>query len=446
MIKTTEDITSTKKRISIEIPAEAVESEIQGSLNTIRAQTRLPGFRKGKAPMSLIEKRFGKDVEGEAMERLVPQYYSKAIKEAELVPVSQPVLEGGIEIKRNEPLAMTFTVEVRPKVDITYEGLKVKDLEAKVEDKDVNETIKRLQQERATFEPTDGPVADGHIVIMDYEIAEDDKSFKDEVFKVGSDLLPAEFSERLTGVAKGGTVEFEVAFPKDYYAEELAGQSRNFKVTVKEIKAENAPAIDDEFAKDMEFDSLEELKKHVRERMEGSQRDAVARMQKGLLVKDLVEAHEFDPPESFVEGELENMLAAERSKSLANPAAEGDGEGTPAFDEKAKREEYHPEAVKRAKASVVLDIIGEREDIEVSEDDMKSHIIKMAMEANTSPENLMKYYVAKDGSLEGMKQAVFEEKVLDLVLDCAKKVPEDKPKDKPKDKQKDKPKKKADKK
>ena len=241
MIKTTEDITSTKKRISIEIPAEAVESEILGSLNTIRAQTRLPGFRKGKAPMSLIEKRFGKDVEGEAMERLVPKHYSEAIKEAGIVPVGQPVLEGGIEIKRNEPLAMTFTVEVRPKVDITYEGLKVKLLEAKVEDKDVDETIKRLQQERATFEPAEGPVADGHIVVMDYDIAEDGKSFKDEVFKVGSDLLPSEFSKKLTGVAKGGTVEFEVAFPKDYYAEELAGQSRDFKVTVKEITAANSP-------------------------------------------------------------------------------------------------------------------------------------------------------------------------------------------------------------
>ncbi len=434
MIKTTEDITSTKKRISIEIPAEAVESEIQGSLKTIRAQTRLPGFRKGKAPMSLIEKRFGKDVEGEAMERLVPKYYSEAIKETGIVPVGQPVLEGGIEIKRNEPLAMTFTVEVRPKVDITYEGLKVKDLETKVEDKDVDETIKRLQQERATFEPAEGPVADGHIVVMDYDIAEDDKSFKDEVFKVGSDLLPAEFSKKLTGVAKGGTVEFEVAFPKDYYAEELAGQSRNFKVTVKEIKAENAPDIDDEFAKDMEFDSLKKLKGHVRERMEGSQRDAVARMQKGLLVKDLVDAHEFDPPESFVEGELENMLAAERSKSLANPADGTEGEGKPEFDEKAKREEYRPDAIKRAKASVVLDIIGEREGIEVSEDDMKSRIVRMSMEANTTPENLMKYYVAKDGSLEGMKQAIFEEKVLDLVLERAQMVPEGKPKDKPKKK------------
>ena len=427
MIKTTEDITNTKKRISIEIPADAVESEIQGSLNTIRAQTRLPGFRKGKAPMSLIEKRFGKDVEGEAMERLVPKYYSEAIKEASFVPVAQPVLESALELKRNEPLEMTFTVEVRPEVEITYEGLKVKDIEVKVHDKDVEETIKRLQQERATFEPAEGPVADGNIVVMDYEIAEDEKSFKDEVFKIGSDLLPAEFSKKLTGVAKDGTVEFEVKFPKDYYAQELAGQKRNFKVTVKEIKSENAPAIDDEFAKDMEFDSLEELKKHVRSRMEDSQRDAVDRMHKGLLVKDLVDKHEFDPPESFVAGEIETMLASERSQSLANPS---DGDAKPEFDEKAKSEEFRPEALRRAKASVVLDIIGEREGIEVSEDDMKSRIIRMSMEANTTPENLMKYYVAKDGSLEGMKQAIFEEKVLDIVLERAEKVPEDKPKKK----------------
>ncbi len=427
MIKTTEDITNTKKRISIEIPADAVESEIKDALNTIRAQTRLPGFRKGKAPMSLIEKRFGKDVEGEAMERLVPKYYSEALKEASIVPVAQPVLEGSLELKRNEPLEMTFTVEVRPEVEISYKGLKVKDVEVKVQDKDIEETITRLQQERATFEPTEGPVADGNIVVMDYEIVEDEKSFKDEVFKIGSDLLPAEFSKKLTGVAKGDSKEFEVEFPKDYYAQELAGQKRNFKVTVKEIKNENAPPIDDEFAKDLEFDTLNDLKKHVRERMEDSQRNAVARMHKGLLIKDLVDNHEFDPPESFVETELENMLSQERSKGLANPS---DGEGKPEFDEKAKREELQPEATNRAKASVLLDIIAEQEGVEVSEDDMKSRIINMSLEANTSPENLMKYYVAKDGSLEGLKQVILEEKVLDLVLERAEKVPEDKPKKK----------------
>ena len=143
MIKQTEDISSTKKRISIEIPSDAIEGEIESSLNELRARTRLPGFRKGKAPLSLIEKRFGKDVEAETMERLVPKFYSEAIKEAEIVPVGRPVLEGGLELKRNEPLGLTFTVEVRPKVDLSYEGLEVEDVPLKVEDRDVEETIKR---------------------------------------------------------------------------------------------------------------------------------------------------------------------------------------------------------------------------------------------------------------------------------------------------------------
>ncbi len=423
MIKTTEDLTNTKKRISIEIPADAVESEIQGALVSVRAQTRLPGFRKGKAPMSLIEKRFGKDVEGEAMERLVSKYYTEALKETGFVPVGQPVVEGGIELKRNEPLEFTLTIEVRPEVEVKYEGMKVKDVPVKVKDSDIEETLMRLQQERATFEPASGPVQKGHLVVMDYESVEDGKSFKDEVFKVGSDLMPAEFSDKLVGVIKGGTTEFEVAFPKDYYSPELAGQVRTFKVTVKEIKDELTPEFDDEFAKDMEFDDLDSLKKHVRQRMEDSQLQTIERMQKGLLIKDLIEAHEFAPPQSYVDSEIENMLAQERSKSLATPAEEGK---TPEFDEKARREELMPEAVNRSKASVMLDIIGEREKIEVNEEDMKSRIVQMSMEANTSPENLMKYYVAKDGSLEGLRQVIFEEKVLDAVLSKAEREPEEK--------------------
>ncbi len=174
----------------------------------------------------------------------------------------------------------------------------------------------------------------------------------------------------------------------------------------------------------MEFDDLDALRGHVRQRMEDSQLQAIARMQKGLIVKGLIEAHEFDPPESYVDSEIESMMAQERSKGLATPQEEGK-EGKE-FDEKAKREELMPEAVNRSKATVMLDIIGEREKIEVLEDDMKSRIIQMSMEANTSPENLMKYYVAKDGSLEGLRQAIFEEKVLDAVLSKAEREPEEK--------------------
>jgi trigger factor len=425
MIKQTEDISSTKKRISIEIPTDAIEGEIKNSLNDLRVRTRLPGFRKGKAPLSLIEKRFGKDVEAETMEKLVPKFYSEAIKEASIVPVGRPVLEGGLELKRNEPLDLTFTVEVRPEVELSYEGLEVEDVPLMVEDRDVEETIKRLHQERATYEPSPGPVAKGQLIIMDYECVEDGKEFKDEVFKVGSDLMPMSFSESLVGVIKGGTAEFKVDFPKDYHSSELAGQKRTFRVTVKEIKDEHLPSIDDEFAKDLEFDDLDALRSHIRERMEQQQRDSIERMQKGLLVKKLVEDHEFEPPESFVETELENMLARERSVSLSNPS---DTENTPEFDEEKKREEFLPEALSRAKASVALDIIGEKEGVEVTEDDMKQRLAAMSIQVNMTPDNLIKYYMAKDGSLEGLRQAVFEEKVLDLVLGKAMKTPADKKK------------------
>ena len=416
MIKTNEDISTTKKRITIEIPSDAIEQEIQGSLQEVRRSAKLPGFRKGKAPMNLIEKRFGKDVEADALDRLVPKHVTEALKEAEVMPVARPVLEGGLELKRGEPMPLTFTVEVRPTVEVSHESIKVKDIPVKVEDRDVEETIKRLQHERATYEPSEGPVETGQLVIMDYTSREDEKEFKDEVFKVGTDLMPEAFSKGLVGAKKGEATEIKVDFPEDYHAKELAGQSRTFDVIVKEIKDENVPANDDEFAKDLEFDDMKSLQAHVRERLETQQGASIARIQKGLLMKELIDKHDFEPPESFVEGEIESLLAQERSAALARPA---DGEKAPALDEAARQKELRPEAVRRAKASVLLDIIGEKEDVEVSEDDMKERILRMSFEANVTPEHLMKYYTAKDGSLDGLKQAVFEEKVLDLILEKA---------------------------
>lgn len=402
-----EDLSTTKKRLSIEIPPEAIENEIKSALDSLRKRTKLPGFRQGKAPMALIEKRFGKDVEAEALDKVIPAFYSEALKEADIKPVAQPSLEGGLDFRRNNPLSLTITVEVRPKIEkLEYEGIKVKDIPVSVEDKDVEDTLERLRQDKASYEPSEEPVKDGDLVVMDYEIKQDGKAFRDQVFQVGSEAMPTGFSDRLVGMKKGEDSEFSVTFPGDFRIEELAGKDAELKVSVKEIKKIILPALDDEFAKDLELDDLDSLKKHIRERIEESKKKAVADMTKAEIMKKLLEAHEFEAPESLVEEELGHRVAQAKAQGAQQ-------------DDETLRKELRPDAERHIKASLLVQVIGEKEDIDVSEEDLKQRVVALSGRFGLSPENVMKYYISRDGSLEGLRHSVYEEKVLDRLLERA---------------------------
>jgi trigger factor len=407
MLKTVEDISATRKRLKIEIPADAMEKEIKDSIDRLRARTKIPGFRPGKAPAALIEKRFGKEVESEVIEKVIPQYYAEALKEADITPVSMPSIDGGINFKRNEPFNLTLLVEIRPEMEgLNYEGVKVKAVSADIEESDVEATLERLRQDKATYEPSEGPVKDGNIVIMDYEMKDSGKSFTDEVFRVGSDLMPAVFSEKLIGLEKGGEAEFEVEFPGDYYSKELAGARDTFRVSVKEVKEVVLPDIDEEFAKDLEFDTLDALKDHVRERLGRNKKDAALKIMKAEVVGKIIESHDFEAPESMVEEELKHLVANEKAR--------GGGEA-----DEALRERFLPDARRRVKASLLLQVVGEKEGVEVTEEDVKLRVKEVAEHSSLTPENVMKYYISRDGSLEGLRHSVFEDRVLDILLERA---------------------------
>jgi trigger factor len=407
MLKTVEDVSATKKRLKIEIPQEAIEKEISSAFRRLRAKVKLPGFRPGKAPMDLLEKRFGKEVETEAMEKLLPEYYNSALKEAELRPVAGPVLEEAPDFRRDAPLSMTFLVEVTPKIeDLKYEGIKVKDIPVSVEDSDVEDTLKRLQEQKAVYEPSDGPVAEGDVVTMDYEIKEEGKSYTDQAFKVGSDLMPKEFSDRFVGLNKGEEAEFEVSFPEDFKARDMAGKTYNFKVSLKDVKKGKLPAIDDDLAKDVGFDDLAALSKHIREHILHSKTETVKRILKAEIMKQLVESHGFEPPESLVQDELGRLIEEEAAKGRTD-------------SKEVLMQELAPAAERHTKASLLLQAVGEKEGVEVAEADVRAKVKSLSEQMSLSEENVMKYFITRDGSLDGLRHSIFEEKVLDLLLERA---------------------------
>ncbi|MDP2277714.1 MAG: trigger factor family protein, partial [Nitrospirota bacterium] len=153
MLKAVEDLSSTKKRLKIEIPSEAIEKKIKSSLEKARQKAKTPGFRPGKTPMNIIEKHYGKSAEAEALEEVIPEFYDRALKEAAIVPVTRPEIEGGVNFERNNPLSLSFTLEIRPKIEnLKYEGIKTKALPVIVSDEEVENALKRLQEGKATYE------------------------------------------------------------------------------------------------------------------------------------------------------------------------------------------------------------------------------------------------------------------------------------------------------
>jgi trigger factor len=417
-----EDITSTKKRLKIEIPADTIEKEYRESVDKMRQRAKVPGFRPGKVPMNLIEKRFGDEIKTDIVDRLVPQYYSKALKEAELVPVTLPKFESEVELKRNEPLSFILTVEVRPAIaDLNYTGLKVDDVEVKVEDEEIEETIKGLQDGRALYEVVDREIREDDLIVIDYVKLDPTggkelSSAKDQVMNLGNKIAPQGILEELLGKKKGDVVEIALPSVEGGEVRENEAGGNRLKITIKEVKEKSLPAIDDELAKDFGHESLESLRERVKEGLLKAKKDKAAGQQKEKLLETLLQTYEFDIPESLFARELENLvvnekLSRKKSKELVDSAESGAPE-----DDAQLAEEFRPKAIKNVKTAILLDMIAEKENVSASEDELRTRIGILARHFQTTPENVINLFVTKDGSLENLRRTIRDEKVMDLVL------------------------------
>jgi len=408
LLKSLQDLSLTKKRLKIEIPAEDIEAEIQKALMDVQRRSKLPGFRPGKAPISMIEKKFGKEIEAEVLEKIVPEYYIGALKEADITPVSRPVMEESFDFKRNSSLSMTVTVEVRPKVEnLNYEGITVKDVPVEVAEEDIEKVLKNIVEERATYESSDAAIETGDLITIDYTVKDDGTVAKDVVLKVGSGQYPQEFFNSLAGKKRDDELEVNADFPAELESP-FAGRRLKFGINIKEVKKRNIPSLDDDFAKDIGFEDIEQLRDKIKENMLASKNREAERAKQKELMDRLVDTHEFEVPESLVNTEISAVIGEIR--------AAGKDDRT----DEVLAEEIKPYAEKSVKASILLALIGEKEGITVNEEEIKQEILSIAQRFYISPENVVKYYTARDGSLDGLRRSVFEKKVLNFLLDKAK--------------------------
>lgn len=428
MSTTVEDISSTKKRLKIEIPTDIIDKEYAASLNTVRQKAKIPGFRPGNAPANLIEKKFGGEIKADIIDRLIPDYYSKALKEANLVPVTFPKLENTLDIKKNEPLLFSLTVEVRPNISaLNYTGLKVKDIAVKADDSEIEETLSGLQEERAVFEVVDREIRKNDLIVIDYIKLDSSGqkelgSGKDQVMNLGNNLTPKGILDEIVGRKKGDVVDIALPSFEDEEVKEETDKGNHIRITIKEVKEKKLPMVDSEFAKDFEHDTLDALREKIKEGILQAKKDKAAKDQKTKLVDMLIESHNFDIPESLLEKELETLVVNEKvskkhSKELISDAAKKTVSQDTNDLEIA--EKLKPKAINNAKTAILLDMIAEKEGVNVTEEELKEKIILLARHLQTTPDAVINLFVTRDGSLENFKHTIREEKVLDLILSKA---------------------------
>ena len=420
MLQSIEELSSVTRKLSIEIPFSVIESELSKAYKELKSSVNVPGFRKGKVPQAILQKRFSKSVEAEIMSKLVPEYYAEAVKESGIIPVAQPKIDidGELKITKDNPVLFSATVEVRPEVkNLSYEGIELDKEEATVTEEDIEKELERMQKERASYEPSDKELEEQDMAVIDYFGSIDGESIKeleqtDHQFVLDSKELPDEFKNALLNKKKEDTCEFSIFFPDTFDNKALAGKTVDFKVSVKEVKKLVTQPIDDEFAKDIGYETLDELKETLKNQILEGRSKAINENYKKVLIAELHKRHEIEVPPTMVEEQLSWLMETEKIYAQILGAKPPEIE-----DSKAQIRE---KAIEQVKLIIMLSAIGKTENLQVEEEDIKDYFRKMSLDMGIKTEDLQKYYLSRDNALEGIRNEIYINKILDLVLSKAK--------------------------
>ena len=411
-------------KFTMEFTAEEFENAQIKVYQQAKDQFQIDGFRKGKAPRSIIEKHYGEGVFFEdAIDELFREHYGKALGELELEVIDSPAAEFS-KIAKGEGFTATITVACFPIVEVKdYKGVEIDKIEQEVKDEDVENEIKALQKRNARVILVERPAQEGDTVLLDYSGFVGEEQFEGgtaerQELKLGSGMFIPGFEEQLVGATPGEKRDVVVTFPEEYHAEDLAGKEAVFHCLVHEIKEEQLPELDDEFAKDVsEYDTLEELKKANRERLEAYAKAGSQSQMKDAALGKVVEANEVDVPGTMVEDEMDRMCQ-ELDQQLRYQGMslqqylQFTGKDMAAF-----RDELRPDAERQVKTRIVLMGIVDAEKIEVSEDEVEEELKVMAAQYNMTADKVKELIGAEN--LSFLKKDIQVKKAIDFIFDNA---------------------------
>ena len=384
-------------KFTMEFTAEEFEAAQVKAYQASKDKFVVDGFRKGKAPRSIIEKRYGEGIFfEEAIDELFREHYGKALVELELEVIDSPAAEFS-QIKKGEGFTATITVACFPIVEVKdYKGIEIEKVTQEVKDEDVENDLKQQQHRNARVVLVEREAKEGDTVLLDYSGFVGDEQFEGgtaerQELKLGSGMFIPGFEEQLVGVTPGEKKDVVVTFPEEYHAADLAGKEAVFHCLVHEIKEEQLPELDDEFAKDVsEFDTLDELKASIREKLEKYAEAASVSQMKDKAIEKLVASNEVEVPAVMIEDEMSRMAQELDQQLRYQGMSLGQYLEFVGKDMAAFRDELRPDAERQVKTRLLLMGIVEAEKIEVSAEELDEEIKVMAIQYNTNADEIKK--------------------------------------------------------
>ena len=390
------ELPESRVRVEAEVPAAEVEKRVAQAARQLGRNLRVPGFRAGKAPPPIVIQRIGRDaVLDEAVRDSIGSWYSAAIDDAAIVPVGEPALDMGELPRQGQPLTFSIEIGVRPTATLgEYKGLEVGRREPEPDDEAIAAELERLRERSGRLETVERPAADGDFVVIDYLGTLDGEPFaggegRDQLLELGSGRLVPGFEEQLTGAAAGEERTVSITFPDDYQASELAGNEAEFAVTVKEVKAKELPPLDDDLAAEAGFDTLDELREDIRERLGEAESQRVEAEFRETVLDAAVAGATIDVPDSLIAARSRELW----DQMLHTLSHQGISKDTylriSGQDEDQIVEQGKEDAERQLKREAVLAAVVAAEGIEPSDDEVLESLEQVAPSEKTSPKKLL---------------------------------------------------------
>jgi trigger factor len=419
---TSEEINPCQRELAIEIPAEVVKAETENLINRYQKLARIPGFRKGKVPASIVRQRFAEEIKSDVVDALVPRYFRDEAKKQNLSPVSQPRVTD-LHIHEGEPLRFKASFEVLPDFKVApYDDIRVETLDTNVSDEEVETSLTNLREQQAAYTAVeeDRTLADGDFAVVSFkgtpkEAEDDAKPVEvDEIMvEIGGQNTIPDFSDNLRGAKPNEQRTFDVKYADDFSDKRLAGKTLTYEVSIKGIKTKTVPELNDEFAKELstDFNTVGDLRNRVRDNMKAEKEHEAEHQGKDKLVEELLKRNDFAVPEALVNDQIDVRL----ERGLRALAAQGmRTEDMKNMDFSRLRVGQREGALREVRTALILDQIAEQEKIEVPEDELEHDLEELAKQSKQTLEQV-RTRLTENGGLDRIRHRLRNEKTLDTL-------------------------------
>ncbi|ADO76773.1 trigger factor [Halanaerobium praevalens] len=413
-----------KVKLEVEIESKKVDEALEQAYRQVVKDVEIPGFRKGKAPRKLIEKRFGEEVlHKDALDILIPQGYSQAVEEADIEPIAQPDIED-FYIAKGESANFTAIVEVKPEVELgAYKDLGIEKEDAAVKAEEISQRLEQMQDKHSQLATAEREeLEEGDYAIIDFTGYVDGEEFpggsaEEYSLEIGSGNFIPGFEEQLIGMKVGEEKTVEVNFPEDYHADELAGAEASFDVLLKEIKVKEKPELNDDFAAEAsDYDTIADLKVSIEEELAAQKEESVENNFREELIKKASENAEVKMTDTLIDEQLDQMFQR-LSQSISQQGMNAeDYLSYMGMDEAGWREQNRDTAAERAKELLVLEAIAEVEEIEVTDEELDEEVNQIAEMHDQEPEQI-KAILQMQGQLSQLKEDIKRQKAIDFLIE-----------------------------